>query len=186
MLNDKCKNAGLQPNNYLLDNECSSELQTAFRKNEIKFQLDKPHMHRANAAERAIQTFKAHLKAGLASVDPDFPIREWDCLIPQAELTLNLLRSSRINPKLSAYAQIFGQFDYNKTPVVPPGTKVLAHLKPDARATWAYNGEEGWTVGPSLQHYRCINCYFPATRSQRNVDTVTFFPKSIPFPKKFY
>ena len=31
-------------------------------------------------------------------------VAEWDRLLFQAELTLNLLRSSRVNPKLSAYA----------------------------------------------------------------------------------
>ena len=41
-------------------------------------------MHRANAAERAIQTFKNNLKAGLASVDPAFPVAEWDRLLQQA------------------------------------------------------------------------------------------------------
>ena len=182
-MNARVELAGLQPKRYMLDNECSKDLRLAFTKHNIAFQLERPHLHRANAAERAIQTFKAHLKAGLASLDPDFPVKEWDRLIVQAEITLNLLRSSRINPKLSAYAYSFGQFNYNKTPMVPPGTKVVAHLKPDVRSTWSANGEEGWTVGPSMHHYRCIKCYFPITRSERNVDTVTFFPKQIPFPK---
>ena len=61
-------------------------------------------------------------------------------------MTLNMLRSSRINPKLSAYALLFGELDYNKTPLVPPGTKVLAHKKPDDRASWAFNGEEGYSI----------------------------------------
>ena len=59
----------------------------------------------------------------------------------------------------------------------------LVHLKPEERPTWSPNGEEGWTVGPSLDHYRCIRCYFPLTRSERNCDTVTFYPNVIPFPK---
>ena len=56
-------------------------------------------------------------------------------------------------------------------------------MKPNNRPTYAPNGEEGWSVGFSPQHYRCIRCYFPKTRSERNVDTVTFFPAAIPFPK---
>ena len=182
-VNDRLSKVGQKPNTYILDNECSSTLREAFNKHGQNYQLDKPHMHRANAAERAIQTFKAHLKAGLASVDPNFPVREWDRLLPQAEMTLNMLRSSRINPKLSAYALLFGEFNYNKTPLVPPGTKVLAHKKPDDRESWAFNGEEGWSIGPAMEHYRCIKCYFPITKSEQNVDTVTFFPKSIPFPQ---
>ena len=62
------------------------------------------HIYRANIAERAIQTFKNHFKAGVSSVHPDFPIHEWDRLLPQAFLTLNLLRASQKNSKLSPYA----------------------------------------------------------------------------------
>ena len=142
-----------------------------------------PKTHRSNAAERAIQTYKNHFKAGLASLDPDFPIKEWDRLIPQANLTLNLLRAARSNPRLSAHAYIEGQFDYNKTPLVPPGTRIIAHEAADQRPTWGPNGEDGWTIGPSTEHYRCIRCYFPKTRSERNVKTVTFFPHKINFPK---
>ena len=133
--------------------------------------------------ERAVQTFKNILKAGLASVDPKFPLTEWDRLLPQAVITLNLLRAARINPNLSAYAYVFGQFDYNRTPLVPPGTQVVAHNKPNHRATWALNGEKGWTVGPAPDHYRCITCYFPRTRAERQCDTITYFPTIIPYPK---
>ena len=70
-------------------------------------QLVPPKTLRRNA-ERAIQTYKNHLKTSLAIVDPNFSIREWDRLLVQSELTLNLLRSARINPKLSAWAYLFG------------------------------------------------------------------------------
>ena len=40
--------------------------------NDIASQLERPHLHQANAVERDIQTFKAYLKAGLASLDPSF------------------------------------------------------------------------------------------------------------------
>jgi hypothetical protein len=148
----------------------------------VEYQLVLPHVHRRNAAERAIQTFKNHFLAFLATCDPDFPVSEWDRLLFQAELTLNLLRSPRVNPKLSAYAYLNGNFDFNKTPLTPPGTKVLVHLKPDQRASWAYHSEEGWYVGPSMEHYRCVKCYLPSTARERDVDTLQFFPKKIPFP----
>ncbi len=82
---------------------------------------------------------------------------------------------------MSAYAFLFGQFDYNKAPLVPPGTKVVAH--DHNRSTWAPNGEEGWKIGPALEHYRCITVYFPKTRMERQVDTVTFFPTVVPYPE---
>jgi hypothetical protein len=65
----------------------------------------------------------------MCSVNPNFPMTLWDTLIPQSTLSHNLLRASRINPQLSAYAQLFGNFDYNRTPLAPSGTKVVDHEK---------------------------------------------------------
>ena len=84
---------------------------------------------------------------------------------------------------MSAYTYIFGEFNFAATPLAPPGTKIVAHIKPNVRRTWELNGEVGWYVGPSLQHYRCVSCYFPRTKTLRNCDTVTFSPKAIPFPE---
>jgi hypothetical protein len=102
----------------------------------IDYQLVPPGVHRRNAAERAICTFKNHLIAGLCSVDKHFPLHLWDRLAPQALITLNLLRGCRLNPKLSALAQFNGQFDFNRTPIAPPGIRVLAHDKPSKRTSW--------------------------------------------------
>ena len=159
----------------ILDNEISGDFKQSLAKKGIQYQLVPPHVHRRNAAERAIRTFKNHFLAGLASVDPNYPIHEWDRLIPQAELTLNLLRNARANKALSAYAYLFGPFLFNSTPLAPPGTKVVVHSKPDQRASWAYHGELGWYIGPSLTHYRCVRCYIPETRREKDTDTVQYF-----------
>ena len=50
-----------------------------------------------------------------------------DNLLQQAEITLNLLRQARQNTKLSAYAYLFGPYNYNKNSMVPPETKVIVH-----------------------------------------------------------
>ena len=70
-------------------------------------------------------------------MNPNFPMHLWDKTIPQAELTLNLLRQSRLNPKLSAWKQLHGRYDFNSTPIAPPGIKVKAHVQPIQRQTWA-------------------------------------------------
>jgi hypothetical protein len=57
----------------------------------------------------------------------------WCRLIRQATTTLNLLRQSHINPRLSAEAQLNGAFDYNKTPLAPFGTKVIVNENPEKR-----------------------------------------------------
>ena len=100
------------------------------------YYLVPPHNHQASAAERAIQTFKHHFKACLTIIDPDFPLREQDRLSVQAELTMNLLLSAKINPKLCTYAYLVGNFDFNKTPIEPPGTRVVVHSKPSKRSSW--------------------------------------------------
>ena len=118
---------GHSTNNYILDNECSRDLKMALKKHEIDFELTPPNMQRRNATERAIGKYKNHFLSGLATSDPSFPISEWDRLLPQANLTLSLLWLSRVNPKLSAYAYIFVNFDFHRTPLVPPGTKTIIH-----------------------------------------------------------
>ena len=173
-LHEKFTAAGVAPDTYIQDNEISKDLKYCFSENDIKFQLVPPHNHRANAAERAIQTFKSHFIAGLSGLDPNFPIKQWDRLLEQSVLTLNLLRSARLNPKLSAHSFLFGEFNFTSTPLAPIGTRVIAHVKKDTRKSWDPRGESGWYVGPALEHHRCVTCYFPRTRALRVVDTVKF------------
>jgi hypothetical protein len=96
--------------------------------------------------------------------DENFPMYLWDKTIPQRELTLNLLRGSRINPKLSAWEQIHGRYDFNAHPIAPPGIKVLAHAKPTQRKTWETHAFEAWYVGPAMDHYRCHTVWAKSTR----------------------
>ena len=95
-----------------------------------------PNIHRRNSAERAVRKFKNHFLAGLASINPSFSDTQWDQLLEQAEITLNLLRALHVNPKLSAYVYLFGNFDFNKTPLAPPGTTLAVHIKSGNRPAW--------------------------------------------------
>jgi hypothetical protein len=102
---------GFKPKLQTLDNEASSALKNFFTVNDIAYQLVLPHCHRRNAVERAIMTFKEHFVAGLSSVDPSFPMHFWDRLLPQAEITLKLLWTSRLHPHISAAAHNHGLVD---------------------------------------------------------------------------
>ena len=159
-----------------LDNEASTILKAFLTAENVEYQLVPPHIHQRNSAEHAIRTFKNHFIAGLATTDPNFPLSNWCQLLPQAELTLNLLCLSQLNPKLSAYAQLEGIFDLNKTHLAPPGTRVIIHEKPAQRRTWAPHGIDGWYVGPALDHYQCHRVWIPSTQSERIADTLQFFP----------
>ena len=123
----KVKYNGYASHMHILDNECSEDMKKEFRKNNVDFQLVPPHVHRRNAAERAIQTFKSHFIAGLATLPYDFPMKEWDRLLPHAQLTLNHLQASRRQPTLSAHAAALGAYNFDARPLAPPGTKVLVH-----------------------------------------------------------
>lgn len=112
-----------------------------------------------NTAERAIRTFKNHFIAILYGTDPQFRLHLWDQLLRQTLVTLNLLRSSWINPCLSAQAQIHGAFDFNNTPLGPLGTKSIAHTKPTMRESWAPHGAAGWYISSATKHYRCHQVY---------------------------
>ena len=116
-----------------MDNECSIDLKLAIVKNKGNYELVPPHQHRRNSAEKAIRTLKNHLLSGLATCNTNFPIHEWDRLLPQCKLTLNLLRNSQINPKLSSWAILNGMRDFNKVPLAPPGTQIVVHNKPGQR-----------------------------------------------------
>jgi hypothetical protein len=184
VLLEQLKAAGLTPRLLRLDNEASAALSKFLPTENIEFQFVPPHVHRRNAAERAIRTFKNHFIAILCGTDPNFPIHLWDRLLPQALLTLNLLRASRINPRLSAYAQIHGAFDFNRTPLGPLGTKVCAHIKPSIRDSWGLHSAFAWYIGPSPLHYRCYKVYTIETGGTADSDSMEWFPVHTPLPKK--
>ena len=78
------------------------------RQEDISYQLVPPDIHQRNAAERSIETFKGHFIAVLDGVHPDIPMHLWRRLIPQSKMTLNTMRKSIMNPKLSAHAHLEG------------------------------------------------------------------------------
>jgi hypothetical protein len=174
---------GFKPKLQTLDNEASAALMNFFTANDVEYQLVSPHCRRHNAAERAIRKFKEHFVAGLASVHPTFTLHLWDMILPHVEITLNLLRTSRLHPQLSAEAYFHGLVDYNKTAFAPPGCKSTAHDKPVKHRTWAPHGQHGYYLGPAMHHYRCQNFYILATASERIVDTLEFFPHNYQMPQ---
>jgi hypothetical protein len=173
---------GLQQKLVRLDNESSQLLNTYLHEQNMRFLLVPRYSHRRNAAERSIRSFKDHLISGLYSTDKAFPMHLWDRLLPHAVITLNILRTSRINPKISASRHSYCQYDYNRAPMAPPGTRIIAHETPNRRRTWASHGQDGWYIGPALEHYICYTEYITNTISERVVVTVEFSPTEVPLP----
>ena len=65
----------------------------------------------------------------------------------------------------------------------PPGIKVIVHEKTYNCWTWSLHFTDDWYIGPSMEHYICVQCFIPKTSSVRNVNTLTLFPDATPFTK---
>ena len=126
----RLQRAGIVPQKHFLDKEISVAMKDIIKdKYKTEMELVPPGCHRRNAAEVAIRNFKAHFLSVLAGTADDFPPSLWDRLLPQAEITVNLLRQSNATPNVSAYAHLTGPFDYNKMPLAPMGCAVQVHEK---------------------------------------------------------
>ena len=159
----------------ILDNEASAEYKRSItEKWKDNYQLVPPNTQRSNASERAICTFKAHFLSILAGVAPDPPRNLWDLLLPQTELTLNLLRQATLDPSRSAWSYFHGPFNYDATPIGPLGCDIIAHKKTGTRNYWDFRGVAGWNFGVALQHYRCHTIVEKATRGAQISNTVEF------------
>ena len=93
-----------------------------------------------------------------------------------------MLRGSRINPKLSAYQKIRGDFDYNTTPLAPPGLLAVIYYSPEDQPTCSKHGTIGYYNGPAEDQYCNYRIYIPATVGTRIGSTVDFFPKHVQMP----
>jgi hypothetical protein len=102
---------GLKPKLMKLDNEASKLLKTYLHQKDITFQLVSTYIHRRNAAERAIISFKDHLISGLCSTDKSFPMHLWDRLLPVKLLplpqpSLRARTDTRTNPSAQRATQL--------------------------------------------------------------------------------
>jgi hypothetical protein len=108
----RLKRAGIISKKHVLDNKVSKNMKNHIH-DTCKFDMElvPPGCHQRNAAEVAIRNFKAHFLSVLAGVADDFPPSLWDRLLPQTEITINLLRQSNATPNVSAYAHLSGPFE---------------------------------------------------------------------------
>jgi hypothetical protein len=149
-------NSGHNDDLQILHNKVSAKFKATIKDMwKVRYQLVPPIVHGCNAAKRTIQTFKSHFLAIIAGLPSAFPRYLWSLLLPQIELTLNLLHQSSVMPSMSAWAHFNGPFNYNATPLLPLGCPVIIHNKPATRRTWDFHGSDGFYIGVSLKHYRC-------------------------------
>ena len=66
-------------------------------------------------------------------------------------------------------------YDFNATPIVPPGTRVAVHEKPAIRGSWVIRGIDGCYLGCDIHHYICFEVFANNTSHIRIADTFEFF-----------
>ncbi len=165
---NRMRMAGLGIKKHTLDNEESDAFKQYIGKQQIQFELVPPGNHRRNQAERAIQTCKAHFIAILVGLHDKFPLSLRCNLLEPMKLTLNLLRQSKVAPKISAFAHVHGHHDYMKKPVAPLGCAIEAHIKPEDHWTWDTRSDAGFSLGTSMQHHHCFCVYITKTRANKD------------------
>ena len=65
---------GIKPKFHIMDNEASITVMSWLELNKMDAQKISPQNHRANTAERMIETAKHHFIAGMAGTDENYPI----------------------------------------------------------------------------------------------------------------
>jgi hypothetical protein len=76
-----------------------------------------------------MRNFKAHFLSVLAGVADNFPPNLWDQLLPQTEITINLIWQSNATPNILAYTHLRGPFNYNRMPLAPMKCEAQVHEK---------------------------------------------------------
>ena len=178
----RMKHQGLVPKHQVLDNKISALYRNEIKATDMTFQLVPRDDHRRNLAEKAIQTWKDHFIGVLSGTAASFPEHLWCQIIPQAERQLLLIRQSKTNPNISAYAHVYCPHDYNAAPFVPVGMETLVHDKPKCRRTFAGHCSKGFFLGTSFDHYRSWTMWMHDTRSTRVSATVFHKHKYLTHP----
>ncbi|KAL7502356.1 hypothetical protein ACHAXN_001073, partial [Cyclotella atomus] len=178
----RLKGAGIQPKKQILDNEAPRAYLEAIEAQGLEWELVPPTNHRRCIAERGIQTAKGHIIANIIGCDEAFPARQWHKLLPQMEMTLNMLRAANVRPTVSAHTYVYGLHDYNKIPLGPLGCKIQCFVDPDNRRTFGAHATNAFYIRTSPNHYRCQEVFVADTRATRITDTYVFHHKRITNP----
>ncbi|KAL7478905.1 hypothetical protein ACHAW6_004660 [Cyclotella cf. meneghiniana] len=111
-------------------------------KYKMAYKLIPPGCHCHNIDKVAIQHFKSHFRSILAGIVDGFPPKLWNKLLPQAEITINLLRKYNATPTLS----------YTK--------------KSDFLSTWAFHSIDVWYLGTSPEHCHTHKYHIKTTNNE--------------------
>ncbi len=173
---------GLGHKKHTFDNKALEAFKQCIQEQQMQYKLFPLGNHQRNQAENSIQTFKVHFILILAGVNDKFSLFLWCHLLKPTKLTLNLLRQSKVAPKISTYAHVHGPHDYMKKSFAPIGCTIQAHFKPEDRRTWNTQSDVGFNLGTSMEHQQCFRVYITRTKATRISDMVFFKHQYITSP----
>ena len=167
---------GIKPKINIMNNEAFRAIWTWLTKENTAYQTVAlgDGSHQNNRAKRAIQTGSNHIISTIATTDPDFP-SYWCYGIEQMEMTMNMLRKTHVNPKISAFTYLHGQFAYNTVPVIPFEWKIVCFKDPADRQKTAFHGVEGFVIGMCTHGHQKIQAIIPSTNAVRETNTFAIF-----------
>ena len=90
---------------------------------------------------------------------------------------------SRAVTKISAFAHMYGQHDYDAHRFAPIGCDVDMHVMPSRRKTWESHTKTGYYLGTSWEHNRCHKVWIQETKITRVGQTVFFKQKYLTHSK---
>ena len=115
-------------------------------------------------------------------MDKNFPLHIWCRLLDQAELTLNMLRTSRLNPNLSAHEQLHGIHDFNATPLAHQVPSALPMKNPANVVHGPLMGNMDGTWGQHRSTIDVIKYTSPKHRAHEFVIQWSFFQPTVKCP----
>ena len=121
---------------HVRDNKTSTTLQNKMKKMEVEYQFFPIGHHRFENIEISIQRYKNHFIARLCSLGLKFHIQLWYKMLQQEKIIRNAMRHPMVHFHKLAYMHINGEFDYSRTPFIPPRTKVVIKRRPGDRYYW--------------------------------------------------
>jgi hypothetical protein len=168
---------GLTQKLMKLDNEASKLLKTYLHQQDITFQLVPPYSHMRNSAEGAIRSFKDSRTLFNWQVISNASVGQ---IITTSSHNIEHVKDIKDQSQTFSGHTHFWTIWFQQSSNGTPRNKNHSQ-----RRTWASLGQDGWYLGPALEHHRCYTVYITKTWGDRFVETVDFFPEkfTLPFPK---
>ena len=170
------------PKFNIIVNVASNLVQDWLGNNNIGIQLVVPNNHRVNDVERVIQTNKNHSIEGLCCCDDNFPTILWSKLIRQCQDSLNVLRTSRGNSRVSAFHVLEVPHDFNQMPFAPPVTRDKIFNPQETRSPWGPCVRNAGYIIPAYNYYQCWELYVPSTGVVRTSGQAKCYPTHYDMP----